>query len=107
MAASAACFPRTGAVSTRQEPEWSAEYNKGRFSERGARLARRDEGAARQAVTEEATQSRRTLRQETRYLATLMVCISVKPSSPQGPFSTPMPDHLAPPKGACGSTLRC
>ena len=28
-----------------------------RFSERGARLTRRDEGAARQAVTEEATPS--------------------------------------------------
>jgi hypothetical protein len=36
-----------------------------RFSERGAQLARRDEGAAKRAVTEEATPSRRTPRQET------------------------------------------
>ena len=27
---------------------------------------------------------------------------SVKPSRPQGPFSTPMPDHLAPPNGRVG-----
>ena len=35
-----------------------------RFSWRGVRLARRDEGAARRAVTKEATPSRRTPRQE-------------------------------------------
>ena len=33
--------------------------------------------------------------------------ISVNPSSPHGPFSTPIPDHFAPPNGRLGAIARC
>src|SRR5215472_11832761 len=39
--------------------------------------------------------------------ATFTTWISVKPSRPHGPFSTPIPDHLAPPKGRLGAIARC
>src|SRR5271163_2747303 len=33
--------------------------------------------------------------------------ISVNPSRPHGPFSTPIPDHFAPPNGRLGAIARC
>ena len=39
--------------------------------------------------------------------ATFTTWISVNPSKPHGPFSTPMPDHLAPPNGKFGAIARC
>src|SRR5208282_1310381 len=40
-------------------------------------------------------------------LIELTTWISVKPIRPQVPFSTPMPDHLAPPNGRFGAIARC
>ena len=40
-------------------------------------------------------------------LTELTTCISVNPSRPHGPFSTPIPDHFAPPKGRLGAIARC
>src|SRR5688572_15969478 len=40
-------------------------------------------------------------------LATFTTWISVNPRRPHGPFSTPIPDHLAPPNGVFGRIARC
>ncbi len=52
-----------------------------------------------------ASLSQRTIDRQT--FDTFTTWISVKPSSPHGPFSTPIPDHLAPPNGRFGAIARC
>jgi len=41
------------------------------------------------------------------FFKTFTTWISVNPSRPHGPFSTPMPDHFAPPNGRFGAIARC
>ena len=71
---------QAGAVTLASRMLKNARY---RFSWRGVRPARRDEGAARRAVTEEATPSRRTPRREN-HVTSIVLSLTLTVAAPSG-----------------------